>query len=230
MEDEPPAAEMLAEFIAGRAELGAPTLAGSIAEARRAFAAGGFDLVFLDINLPDGESLAALAEHCKDASVILTTGRPDMALEAFDAGAVDYLLKPITLERFDRAVNRALRYIGARESRPVVFSSETRATVRLPPEDVVYIEACGNYCVVHARSGRFTTRTGLSAFAENLPPGFSQIHRSYIANLDCVESLKREDSGAYSVGLRGETPLQLPVGRKYAAGLRRRIGKTRSAP
>lgn len=216
---------MLCELIAGRDELGAPQLAASIAEAERAFAGGAFDLVFLDINLPDGPSLEALAERCKDACVILTTGRPDMALDAFEAGAVDYLLKPISADRFDRAVNRALRYIGTRDSRPVVFTSETRETVRLPPQDVFYIEARGNYCTVHARSAEYTTRTGLAAFVETLPAGFAQIHRGYAVNLDHVLSLRREDNGAYSIALRNDARLRLPVGRKYAAGLRRRLGK-----
>lgn len=205
--------------------MGRPQLAASIEEAQRALAGGAFDVVFLDINLPDGSSLAALAEGCKDACVILTTGRPDMALDAFEAGATDYLLKPISVERFDRAVNRALRYLGTRDPQPVVFSSETRATVRLPSEEVYYIEARGNYCVVHGRSAEYTTRTALSAFAETLPARFAQIHRRYAVNLDYVFSLRREDSGAYSIALRNDAQLQLPVGRKYAAGLRRRLGK-----
>ncbi len=205
--------------------MGRPQVAASIEEAERAFASGAFDVVFLDINLPDGSSLGALAERCKDACVILTTGRPDMALDAFEAGALDYLLKPISEDRFDRAVNRALRYLGTRHARPIIFSDAMRETVRLPAEEVIYIEARGNYCLVFARSAQYTTRTGLAAFAETLPAGFAQIHRRYAVNLDAVLSLRREDSGAYSIALRNDAQVRLPVGRKYAADLRRRFGK-----
>ena len=248
-DDEPPARRLLAELLSGFSEV---LVAGEavdgddvVRQVLDSAAAGApFDVVFLDVRMPgmDGfEALGALAEagHALP-HVVFTTAHDAHAVRAFEAGAVDYLLKPLALSRVRTAVERVL----ARE-RPLAATDlgAVAAAVRRPdrllvragsrlvalgPEDVVWAEAAGNYARLHTAAGPATpgptylAGVGLGEVEQRLPAGqFVRVHRSSLVAVVALRQLESDGSGGYVALLDGGHEVR--VSRTYADDLRRLV-------
>lgn len=173
------------------------------------------DLVFLDIQMNSISGLEIADALPRECCFIFTTAYAEYALDGFDLDAVDFLHKPFSYERFEVAVDKALRRINARRlpaSECLVVKQEY-SNVSLPLDDILYIEALGNYVkIVRMSGGRVLTRTNLKAITDLLPGGrFLRIHRSYVVAVGAVASFTRS-----RVVLRGLDEA-LPVGAQYAA-------------
>ncbi len=161
---------------------------------------------------------------------VFVTAYDQHALAAFDAAAVDYLLKPFEDARFHRALARARaaavmratgdledrlrRLVGAPEPAPAYaarIAVETRGTVRfVPVEAIDYVTADGPYAVLHAGGERFVVREAMHALEARLDPvQFARIHRSTILRLDRLDSLRVAAGGDYSARLRDGTHLRV---------------------
>lgn len=180
------------------------------------------DLVFLDIQMNSLNGLEIADKLPRECCFIFTTAYAEYALNGFDLDAVDFLHKPFSYERFEVAVEKALRRIHAR--RPSVPESlvvkQEYNNVSIPLNDILYVEALGNYVkIVRASGGHVLTRTNLKAITDLLPADrFMRIHRSYVVPVASVVSFTR--SKIVLKGCEGS----LPVGAQYVALILETLG------
>jgi two-component system LytT family response regulator len=175
------------------------------------------DLLFLDVQMPecDGFDVLELMGSDMPAAVVFVTAYDEHALRAFDAGALDYLLKPFDDARFGRALQRAKRRL-ALERTPVrspiarlAVKSRGR-TVFLNTVDVDWIEADNYYACLHVGSATYILRRSLQALEKELDEKtFVRIHRSIIVNRDKVRGLELHRNGEYEIVLHSEVRLHL---------------------
>jgi len=226
IEDEPLAREILLGYIQKIPSL---QLLGVCSNALEAFALLGeqkIDLLFLDINLPDMNGMQFI-KTLKDApAVIFTTAYPQYALESYEINAIDYLLKPISFERFEVSVNKFLQWQHPSQTppelteKPSLFVRSEGKWMKLTVTDILFIEALKDYVRISLSSGqRITLHSTMKNMEERLKnyPNFIRIHKSYIVNLPFIE---RVEPNSLSVG--GQV---LVMGATYKDELMKRIGK-----
>lgn len=199
--------------------------AGAVEEIRRSKP----DLVFLDVQMPecDGFDVLELLGADLPPAVVFVTAYDEYALRAFDAGALDYLLKPFDDARFGRALNRAKERLAHRLT-PKSRAAE-RLVVRnqgqvlfLKPADIDWIEAAGYYACLHVGTDTHILRRSLSELERDLDAeNFIRIHRSTIVNLDRVRGLELQADGEYEVVLSSKARLRLS--RRYRKRLQERM-------
>jgi DNA-binding LytR/AlgR family response regulator len=188
------------------------------------------DVLLLDISMPGLSGLETKALLGDDPPyVVFTTAHPEHALEAFDLGAVDYVMKPVEPERLRKALERARQRLappstsgGAALQRLAV---PTRDAVRLlDPDSLTHAEFDGVLVTLHLRSGEAVlSDLTLSDLERRLPADrFERVHRRAIVNLACLDQLEPLPTGGY-VG-RTSTGEPVPISRKAARRLRRRLG------
>lgn len=180
------------------------------------------DLVFLDIQMNSLNGLEIADRLPRECCFIFTTAYAEYALDGFDLDAVDFLHKPFSYERFEVAVEKALRRIRVRcpsASESLVVKQEYN-NVSIPLADILYVEALGNYVkIVRASGGHVLTRTNLKAIMDLLPADrFLRIHRSYVVPVASVVSFTRS-----RVVLKGGGE-GLPVGAQYMAQVMETLG------
>ncbi|MBP6669274.1 MAG: response regulator transcription factor [Gemmatimonadales bacterium] len=223
VDDEPLARRRLREMLADHADV---RVVGEAEEAAGALAmvrAERPDLLLLDIRMPGEHGLALVRRlHLTPAPyVIFVTAHAEHAVEAFDAEAVDYLLKPYDEERLARALERARGALARR--RPPAYLQRFavllgRKTGYLPVARVDWIEGGGNYARLHAGKEVHLVRTTLTALERELDPArFARVHRSAIVALDQVRELESLGGGEYRLLLKDGT--RLPVSQRYRARL-----------
>ena len=175
------------------------------------------ELVFLDIELEGVSGLDVARKLPKGTVVIFTTAYAQYALDGYDLGVVDFLHKPFSYSRFEKAVEKASLVVDFLRSKKADLSitvKEDNLNVPISVSDIVYIEAMNNYCRI-VRTGNVvtTTRCTLKALIDMLPEkGFVRIHRSFVVAADKVTSFNKKE-----VCLTGGKTL--PIGRQYADAL-----------
>jgi two-component system LytT family response regulator len=191
------------------------------------------DLLFLDIQMPecDGFDVLALLGRHVPTAVVFVTAYDQYALRAFEAGALDYLLKPFDTARFERALDRAkqkvLGYVGGGKDLPpklerlVIKSAGEVAFVNLAEID--WIEAADYYAALHVGTKTHLLRRSMAELEQDLDSEmFCRIHRSTIVNLGRVQGLKLGDDGEYRVLIQNGTELRLS--RRYRRQVQSRMG------
>jgi DNA-binding LytR/AlgR family response regulator len=236
VDDESPALDELAFLLSEHDDIAEVTRASDATSALRELNRRTIDAVFLDINMPglSGLELASvLTNFSYRPAVVFVTAHDDKAVEAFDVGAVDYLLKPIRASRLDEAVRRVL---AARSDTPRedtadqdadVIPAEVGGITHLVPRDSIgWVEAEGDYARLHSASGAHLVRIPISTLESRWRErGFQRIHRSYLVALRLVVGLRTTD-GAVLVRLRANgasAAVELPVSRRQARELRDRL-------
>lgn len=187
------------------------------------------DLVFLDVQMPecDGFDVLELLGGELPPVIIFVTAYDEYALRAFEAGALDYLLKPFDDARFARALTRAkeklAHYLPARRAaaeRLVIRSQGQVLFIRV--DDIDWIEAAGYYACLHVGSDTHILRRSLSELEQDLgDEKFIRIHRSVVVNLDRIGGLELQDTGEYEVVLTSKVRLRLS--RRYRKRLQDRM-------
>ncbi len=220
IDDEPPAIKVLEHYIRQTSQL---KLLGSSTDAIRGMEAVQEQrpqLLFLDINMPRLSGIGLVKALPHPPAVIFTTAYPEYALEGFELEAVDYLLKPISFERFLKAVNKAQRLIATPEPHDNIPSflllQAGRKLYRVPLAEIRYLEAYGDYVKVHTDRQLFVPKNTLNQLEEELPAdAFLRIHRSYLVALSRIRYLEA------NFVVIGEE--KVPVGRSYREEVLRRL-------
>ena len=189
------------------------------------------DLVFLDVRMPeyDGFDILEMLGAEAPPAVIFVTAYDQYALKAFEAGALDYLLKPFTNARFGRALDRARERIARRQQPPVRMD---RFTIKcagkvlfLSASEVDWIEAADYYASLHVGPKTHLLRRSMNDLESDLDPArFCRIHRSTIVNLGRVREIRFDSEAEYEVVLADETRLRLS--RRYKKDLESRLNPT----
>jgi two-component system LytT family response regulator len=187
------------------------------------------DLVFLDVQMPecDGFDVLELLGGDLPPTIIFVTAHDEYALRAFEAGALDYLLKPFDDARFGRALTRAkeklAHYLPPRRAIERLVVRSQGQVLFLSVEDIDWIEAAGYYACLHVGSDTHILRRSLSELEQDLgDEKFIRIHRSIVVNLDRIRGLELQTTGEYDVVLKSKVRLRLS--RRYRKRLQDRMG------
>ena len=188
------------------------------------------DLLFLDIQMPKMSGLSLLKSLSQKPYVILTTAHREFALDGFELDVVDYLLKPVSLDRFLKSVGKVLRLDNTAPSQVVVappilkndpasfYIKSDRQFVKIKFDEVLYIESIRNHVKIVTTSGNHTTLSGISQMEEKLPSQhFVRIHRSFIVVIAKV------DRFSYTNLMVGEKTF--PIGQMYREAVLKRLGE-----
>jgi len=234
IEDEYPARMLMMDFVLRCPELQLGGVAENAEKARELLASKEFDIVFLDIQLPDRTGLEILKEF-RSKSInkipffVFTTAYSEFAVNAFDMDAVDYLLKPFSFERFRKSVEKVISLppksiVSENKEGNLRFFSD-QATYLLPYLEIVYLSAHNKSTVIHSIDKEYSSFRLLKEFEEDLPNSlFVRIHKSYLVNVTFVSNIRYDKGGAYLIQLKNEDETMLPVGRTYAPVLKVKLG------
>jgi two-component system LytT family response regulator len=198
------------------------------------------DLLFLDIQMPKLDGFEVLELVGRDIAVIFTTAYDTYAMRAFDAHAVDYLLKPFSGERFEKALDRAKQRLGEKTPDPVELAAAARppeqflqrivvkdgpAVHVIPVEKLDYVEAQDDYVALKSHKKTYLKQQTISSLEGMLDPAvFIRIHRSHIVNLERVAKIEAYTKDSKIAVLRDGT--QLPVSRAGYARLKVLLGES----
>jgi two-component system LytT family response regulator len=230
VDDEPLARRNLTVLLRRDPDIGAIGECESGADALEEIRRTKPDLMFLDVQMPecDGFDVLELLGAELPPTVVFVTAHDEYALRAFEAGALDYLLKPFDDDRFHRALNRAKEKLAhhvplqpQRVERLVVRSAGR--VVFLDAAEIDWIEAADYYACLHVGNATHLLRRTLSDLERDLDGGvFCRIHRSVIVNLHRIRGLELRDDGEYEVVLiSGE---RLRLSRRFRKNLQDRLG------
>jgi two-component system LytT family response regulator len=236
VDDEPLARERMRLLLAEHADVEITSEFATAAAARDFLECQRPDVVFLDIQLGDrsGLAIANMTGVDDPPLVIFTTAFSEYAVKAFEARAVDYIVKPVEPARLREALDRVRQRL--RMNVPAVPQQRARASARIAVpaggrsmlirlSDIDWVEAVGNYVKLHVGENAYVVRSALYSFEERLDPAeFVRIHRKYIVNVARVKEIGRGvRRGEYLVKLDGGQTLV--VQKAYAAALREVFGR-----
>ncbi|WP_371181706.1 LytR/AlgR family response regulator transcription factor [Xanthomonas sacchari] len=226
VEDVALGAEKLARLVEAHPPFRVAACAATLEEALHLAAAQRFDLVLLDIGLPDGSGLDFLARLPAPAPyVVFVTAHPQHALRSYELGALDYVLKPVDRERLDLALERVrqrLRPAVQAAQAPLLSVRNGLRTDYVAAADIDYIDSAGHYACVHVGRATHLLRDSIGQLAERLASaGLLRVHRSVIVNLDRVRTLHERSNGDADLQLLDGKVL--PVSRTFRAPLDARL-------
>jgi len=199
-------------------------------EAREAMENREIDLLFLDIQLPGMTGLNFLRSLPNPPLVVFTTSYPEYALESYEFNVIDYLLKPISYERFAKTIDKIIEgkiFKTAQDDlRPVnrdhIFIRSEGKFYRIAFTEIMYIEAMKDYIKIHSSGHEIMTHQTMTEIENILPAGqFLRIHKSYIISVACIKTVfgNSVDLGA----------MVLPIGLAYKEGVMQIIAGKSSA-
>lgn len=190
LDDEPLPLEILRTFC-GRIPQDVRLLAtfSKVTEAKSYLETQEVNLIFLDIQMPLLSGIEFYRLFGKDKLLILTTAYSDFALEGFNLGAVDYLLKPFDFERFAQAIKKANQLLNAQSFSSFIWVKSDANQIKIPLSHILYIEAMADYLRIHLEHGKpVITRMTLKKMLEMLDENFVRIHKSFIVRKDKITS------------------------------------------
>jgi two-component system LytT family response regulator len=244
VDDEPLARRAIRRFLGKHAGVEVIGECGDGESAVRAIRERKPDLVFLDVQMPEMDGFQVLSEVGANEMpvTIFVTAYDRYALRAFDSNAIDYLLKPVGEQRFERALTRAKQRIAGKlnydEVHRIMSSLERIAATRtypdrlaipqngrilfVPTKDIDWIEAEGNYVRLHVGSREHELRETLAGLEEKLNPAeFLRIHRSTIVNIQRIKEIQAWFHGHHRVLLENGTALRMS---RYQREIARKLG------
>lgn len=217
VDDEPLAREGLRLLISKNGSLQLLNSFSSTAQAAVFLAENDIDLIFLDIEMPDDSGLDFAKSLQSNIQIVFTTAYPDYAAESYETEAVDYLLKPFTQERFDKAVKKAAQHLSMLNTYKNTFESTTDSFIIVKAErkfhkiffaDIMFVEGLKDYVVIHTPNSKFVTAMNIKSIHLKLPPRkFLRVSKSYIVNADMITSFDRTTIYLNDV--------EVPIGRTY---------------
>jgi len=177
------------------------------------------DLIFLDIQMPKLSGINFIKSLANPPKVIITTAYRDYALEGYELDVVDYLLKPIRLERFIKAIDKyntsgtASRMPAAvtnqtNDKKPFIYLKSDRKTIKIFLEDIIFIEGMKDYVLVHTKNSKIITKEQMQDMENKVSTNnFIRVHKSYIVS---IEKITAFNSRSIEIGKK-----EIPIGRNY---------------
>lgn len=237
IDDEPLATEIVKEYLAGYPQFEIMAICHDGFEGVKAIQTYQPDLIFLDIEMPklNGLELLELVEH--PPAVIFTTAFDQYAMKAFDAHAIDYLLKPFSKSRFAKAIEKYLQFNQSEPSdpaRPIPDDQGTEQHNRIvlkvkneikiiPITDVLYLEANDDYVNIYTKEGKFLKNKTLTFYEKSLDPSqFVRTHRSYLVKINEISKIEPYEKDSYLIVLRNGN--RVPVSKTGLPRLKSALG------
>lgn len=190
----------------------------SAIEASKVLQENNIDLLFLDIEMPVLKGVDFYKNLIHKPKVVFTTAYRDYAIDGFELNAVDYILKPITFQRFFNAIEKfkalyqntepkVIEETSKKMNSDFVYIRKDRKQVKVKFEDILYIESLKDYIKIHVSGQQLITKTSISSFIEKLDQRFIRIHRSYIINTNKITAYTKND---IEIG-----KFEIPIGENY---------------
>ncbi|WP_421764721.1 LytR/AlgR family response regulator transcription factor [Ekhidna sp.] len=207
IDDEPIAQEIIEKYLEPFNQVQIVGKCHNAIEANQLLQDHPIDLIFLDIEMPhvNGISFAKSLEH--PPKIIITTAYREYAIDGFELNVVDYLLKPISQERFLKALNRVMALpVNTIQSKPYIYLRVDMKMVQVYLDEIVYIQGLSNYVRVFCKDRTLITYQKLSYLEDVLPAElFIRSHRSYIVNISKIKSYTGQDLdvGSTSIPIGG---------------------------
>lgn len=225
VDDEPLALKLLQDNISKVPFLKLVSACNDAFEAMKALQENKIDLVFIDIQMPGLTGLQFIGSLENKPLVIFITAYKQYALESYDLSVVDYLVKPVALDRFIKACNRAkelheLKIIKQQPFAEYFFLNVDYSQVKVIFDDIIWIEGLGDYVKVNLKSTKkpIVVRTSLKAIETELPPNkFIRIHKSYIIAISEITAVRKN-----SVFIK---EMELPVGETFRETVEKLVRK-----
>jgi two-component system, LytTR family, response regulator len=207
VDDEPPALERLQAFFGNMADVEVVGTAANGVEANAAIASLTPDLVMLDIQMPElsGLAVAAALPFDRRPEIVFVTAFEHFAPDAFEVEAADYLLKPVRFDRLRQAIERAKRRQAGRAAAlapsatpspydEALWVPTRTGQIRIPVDQIDWIEAAGDYAMLHTSMRSYLYRSTMSALGKRLDPDqLVRVHRSAFVRLSKVVEVQRQD-------------------------------------
>jgi DNA-binding LytR/AlgR family response regulator len=235
VDDEPLAQDVLETYIEKIPEFNLVRKCSNAFEANETLKQHDIHLMFLDIQMPQLTGTDFLRSLAHPPVVIFTTAYSNYAVDGFELNALDYLLKPISMERFLKASNKAIEQIGMQQDRQTgtkpeeegpdfIFVKADKKLIKINFNDVIYIEGLKDYVIIRLKETRVVTLQTMKSLEDKLPSDiFRRIHRSYIVNMDKVDAIM---GNMVEVQEKGQIK-HLPIGKNYRDELQDLIDKNR---
>jgi len=227
VEDEPLARNLLTDYVRKVPYLDLLNTFANPLEAIDFLRENPVDLLFLDIQMPEITGISLLKVLQKKPLVVLTTAYSDYALESYDFDVLDYLLKPITFERFLRAVEKANQRLATtpaaektnhESGHPFVFVKDGTKLVKIRLDEILYVEGLKDYVTIHTKQQKVVTLQRLKNLEDQLPANkFIRIHHSFIIALDAIDAVHK---GEVQIG-----NASLPISDSYKKSFKEFIEK-----
>jgi len=224
VDDEPLAMHLIADYVRKTPGLELVFHTTKVLEALQWVQEGKADLVFLDIQMPELTGIQFMNIIRNRCLVIITTAYTDYAVEGYDYDVVDYLLKPVTFERFLIAVNKAMAKSNVIQERiaavspTYIFVKSEYRVQKIDLADILYIEALRDYIAIHTASAKIMSLESMKNMETMLPDkDFIRIHKSYIINRSKIDFIER---GKVVIGKN-----YLSVGETYRERFMKGIGR-----
>ena len=228
IDDEPPARDILKKYIAGVELLQLAGECSNAVETLSFLQGNAVDLLFLDIKMPHILGTSFLRTLKNPPKVIFTTAFRKYAIEGFDLNAIDFLLKPISFERFLQAVNKVMQLdihvsnanqqneLLPDQSHPFLYFRADRKMVKVFLDDILLIESLKDYIKVITKTKVIVSKQSISALEEMLPrEAFIRVHRSYIIAINKIESYNTD-----SIEIAKK---EIPIGRLFRHDVSKRL-------
>jgi len=220
IDDEPLAISLLKDHISKVSFLELAGVYSNPVEALLEFNNNPVDLIFLDIQMPQLNGVQFMQLLQNRAQVIIASAYQEYAIDGFEHNVVDYLLKPISFERFYRAAEKAYvvkhpsaKISKAHESLPptggYIFVKVENKMVRVELDDILYVEGLKNYVSIYTKTQRIISLQVMKQLEEILPPHrFVRVHKSYIVALDKIQAIEKQE-----IYIKDQI---IPIGNTYA--------------
>ncbi len=216
IEDEMPARNLLKHYIGRHENLEIVAECANGFEGVKAINDHSPDIIFLDIQMPKLNGFELLELITTMPQVIFTTAYDEYAIKAFEANAVDYLLKPFDEARFDDALQKAIQRIGQNPEAHVTQAAETTTQQPLDqivvsngnkieillPEDIFMIEAQDDYVMIYTEKQQFLKKKTMQFYEEHLEAFFMRVHRSNIINTQKIDNIELYGKQQYQIKLK----------------------------
>jgi DNA-binding LytR/AlgR family response regulator len=224
VDDEPIARNGILEYIDQVEFLHAAAVCKNAIEASYALQNLRIDVVFLDIQMPKISGIDFLKNLPDPPIVIITTAFPEYAIEGYELNILDYLLKPISFERFFKAVVKAQGHLNLKVKKevnlsdPYFFIKSNQKIEKIFIEDILYIEALSNYVILHIKNKKHIAYMSFKGIESQLPDNlFLKIHKSFIVAINAIETI---DNNEVIVANH-----ILPISKSYKAAVMNRVEK-----
>jgi DNA-binding LytR/AlgR family response regulator len=223
VDDEPPALKILEQYISMVDQLEIVGSCNNAFQAMEMLQKNKVDIIFLDIQMPKLTGISFLKALPHPPNVIFTTAFKDYASDAFDLDAVDYLVKPFSIERFLRAVNKIIQVNNRspeeeKQAAPTdagyLYFRSDRKMIKVFFEEILYIESIKDYIKIHRINDKpLLVKQSIGTLEDMLPAHrFTRVHRSFIVSIIKVTAFTSQD---IEIG-----KIEIPIGRQYSAGLK----------
>ncbi len=196
VDDDNITAEMIAEFARRENMFSEVSTCNHPVTALSILEKGNYDVLFLDIEMPDMSGLELLQALNQPVLCILITSKTEHAIEAFEYGVIDYLVKPVRYHRFHAAIQKIRdftksRLIAEPDDDNVFIKSGSQQFIKIQLSKILYLESQSDYVVFHMEGGQqYMVLATMKAMASKLPSNFLRIHRSYLVNYHKIDTIE----------------------------------------